>query len=201
VLDWCGFPDHHAPPLALLCKIVRTLHAWLEADAMNVVVVHCLAGKGRTGTVIAAYLLYTGLFNSAQDAMNYFALRRSLNSWGITGPSQKRYIQYFADVIQKRIIPRSNPVMLKMIIMHTIPEFAITPMRPGICPVLQLFSIAPEGGPGRMLYSSQEGHEGEDLRSFPTSDRSLAFHVNRFVFIFYYLFFIIFIYYLFYFIL
>ena len=32
-----------------------------------------------------------------------------------------------------------------------------------------------------MIYSSQEGHEGEDLRSFPASDRSLAFHVNRVV--------------------
>lgn len=160
---------------------MRTLHAWLEADGANVVVVHCLAGKGRTGTVIASYLIYAGLFNSAQDAMNYFALRRSLNSWGITGPSQKRYIQYFADVIQKRVVPRSSPVTLKMIIMHTIPEFTIAPMRPGICPVLQIFSLSPEGGPGRMLYSSQEGHEGEDLRSFPASDRSLAFHVNRVV--------------------
>jgi hypothetical protein len=160
---------------------VRTLHAWLEADAKNVVVVHCLAGKGRTGTVIASYLMYTGLFNSAQDAMHYFAMKRSNNSWGITGPSQKRYIQYFADMIHKRVVPRSSPVRLKMIIMHTIPQFTLAPMRAGICPVLQVFSLAPQGGPPRLLFSSQEGHEGEELQSFPTSDRSLAFHINRVV--------------------
>lgn len=160
---------------------MRTLHAWLEADALNVVVVHCLAGKGRTGTVIASYLLYAGLFSSAQDAMNYFALKRSNNSWGITGPSQKRYTNYFADAIQKRVVPRSSPVVLKMIVMHTVPEFTLAPMRQGICPVLQIFSVAPHGGPARLLYSSQEGQEGEELRSFPSSDRSLAFHVNRVV--------------------
>ncbi len=32
-----------------------------------------------------------------------------------------------------------------------------------------------------MLFSSQEGREGEEMRSFPASDRALAFHVNRVV--------------------
>ncbi len=143
-LAWCGFPDHHAPPLALLCKIVRTMHAWLEADAKNVVVIHCLAGKGRTGTVIASYLLYTGLFSDANDAMNYFALKRSNNSWGITGPSQKRYTQYFSDIIHKKWVPCTAPLRLKMVIMHTIPQFTLTPIRQGICPVLLVYSNSPQ---------------------------------------------------------
>ena len=44
VADWCGFPDHHPPPLALLFRIVKAMEAFLCADANNVVVVHCLAG-------------------------------------------------------------------------------------------------------------------------------------------------------------
>jgi hypothetical protein len=44
VQDWCGFPDHHPPPLALLFRIVKAMEAFLSSDPNNVVVVHCLAG-------------------------------------------------------------------------------------------------------------------------------------------------------------
>lgn len=181
VQDWCGFPDHHAPPLAMLFKIVKTIHGWLEADQLNVVVVHCLAGKGRTGTVIASYLLYAGLFEATQDAMHYFALKRSNNNWGITGPSQKRYIQYFADLSSQVRFSQTKSVRLKRIIMHTIPRFALGPMKQGICPVLQVYHISPWGGPPHLVFSSQEGREGEEVRAFPASDRSLAFHIGRVV--------------------
>lgn len=55
-----GWPDHHAPPLALLWATCADMHAWLNADEANVAVVHCMAGKGRTGTLIAAYLVWSG---------------------------------------------------------------------------------------------------------------------------------------------
>ncbi len=66
VHEWCGFPDHHAPPLMKLFTIVRSLYSWLAADKQGVVVVHCLAGKGRTGTIIACLFLWTGIFNNKQ---------------------------------------------------------------------------------------------------------------------------------------
>ena len=61
------FPDHFPPTLEQLFKLCRTLHSWLEADPFHVAVVHCMAGKGRTGTVIAAYLLFSGQCTTDSD--------------------------------------------------------------------------------------------------------------------------------------
>ncbi|KAG8885369.1 large subunit of alpha-aminoadipate reductase [Tulasnella sp. 331] len=53
------FPDHHAPPMAILALATREMHTYLQYDQDHVVVLHCKAGKGRTGTLAVAYLLAT----------------------------------------------------------------------------------------------------------------------------------------------
>jgi hypothetical protein len=48
VLDM-GWPDHHSPPLTVTWRACNMMSAWLLSSPDNVVVVHCNAGKGRTG--------------------------------------------------------------------------------------------------------------------------------------------------------
>ena len=55
------------------------MHKFLQHEDKNVVVVHCLAGKGRTGTAICCYLIYSARFQTATDALNYYALQRLLH--------------------------------------------------------------------------------------------------------------------------
>jgi protein-tyrosine phosphatase len=57
-------------------QVCHAMAAWLR-DPGNVVAVHCKAGKGRTGTIVACFLLYTQTFSSAEASMAYFAARRS----------------------------------------------------------------------------------------------------------------------------
>jgi atypical dual specificity phosphatase len=47
--------DHAPPSQESLAKAVRHLRSEIEKG--NVVVVHCLAGQGRTGSVLAAYMI------------------------------------------------------------------------------------------------------------------------------------------------
>jgi hypothetical protein len=53
------------------------IYKFLLKDEKNVVVVHCLAGKGRTGTAICCFLLFCCRFKNSQDALLYYALKRS----------------------------------------------------------------------------------------------------------------------------
>jgi len=43
-------------------------------------IVHCIHGKGRTGTAICAYLMYSMFAASAQDAIAYFRFKRYPNT-------------------------------------------------------------------------------------------------------------------------
>eukprot|EP00960_Hanusia_phi_P014838 439519-Hanusia_phi.AAC.1 len=55
------FPDHNPPPMELILPCCMHIHRFLQSDPDNVVAVHCKAGKGRTGLIIVAYLMFGGL--------------------------------------------------------------------------------------------------------------------------------------------
>lgn len=73
VID-CGWPDHHTAPLHWIVDLAKSIDGWLASSPEHVAVVHCLAGKGRTGVAIAAYLLYSGaVFANDWDAKQYIS--------------------------------------------------------------------------------------------------------------------------------
>lgn len=67
------------------------------------VVVNCRAGKGRTGTIICCYMLFSGRFKSADDAFDYYSKKRFDIGEGVTQPSQRRYVYYFERLLQEKI--------------------------------------------------------------------------------------------------
>lgn len=64
-------------------------------DGTKVAVVHCKAGKGRSGTVVCSYLISQQGW-SAQDALNRFTERRMRVGFGpgVSIPSQLRWVEY-----------------------------------------------------------------------------------------------------------
>lgn len=66
------FDDHNAPPFELLVNFCRDVAAWLAEHEDNIAVIHCKAGKGRTGLMICVWLLYNKEWKTADDAMKFY---------------------------------------------------------------------------------------------------------------------------------
>ena len=91
--------DHNPPPFEMIQECCEDVDAFLHSKEGNVAVIHCKAGKGRTGTVICCYLLWNKEWPSAEEAMSYYAAMRTYNQKGVTIPSQKRCIQQWAQYV------------------------------------------------------------------------------------------------------
>ncbi|KKK22050.1 hypothetical protein AOCH_003464 [Aspergillus ochraceoroseus] len=109
------FPDHHPPPFALIPKVMASMRNWLhrledsdpgegpkgeDKDKDNekwqrVAVVHCKAGKGRSGTISCAYLISQEGW-TVDDALQRFTERRMRVGFGsgVSIPSQVRWVRY-----------------------------------------------------------------------------------------------------------
>ena len=122
VYDCNEWNDHHSPPLHLLFDLVEKIHDFLIKNINNVAVINCNAGKGRTGTLICCYLLFSGKFSNPNDAFDYYSLKRFNSGLGVTNPSQKRYVNYFYELIsKKKTFYFPNVKILKKILINNTP--------------------------------------------------------------------------------
>ncbi|XP_052003924.1 tensin-1 isoform X7 [Xyrauchen texanus] len=124
VLDF-GWPDHHAPALDKICSICKAMDTWMSADSHNVVVLHNKGNRGRTGVVVAAYMHYSNISASADQALDRFAMKRFYEDkvLPVGQPSQRRYVQYFSGLLSGHIKINNKPLFLHHVIMHGIPNF------------------------------------------------------------------------------
>ena len=124
-----GWLDHNSPPLLRLIEVVTGIHEFLEADPLNVVVVHCKAGRGRTGTAISSYLLYSKLFEIPKDAIDFFNVRRSTTGRGVENPSQVRSVEYIHawmhETIPNALVFKPPTVLFRRMIMYPVPKLGL----------------------------------------------------------------------------
>ena len=85
-------PDGGAPTMAQASEFVRFVNEQL--NNRKPVAVHCQAGLGRTGTMLATYLISQG--NSAETAIRAI---RAVESSAIETPRQIQFLYEFAGLI------------------------------------------------------------------------------------------------------
>jgi phosphatidylinositol-3,4,5-trisphosphate 3-phosphatase/dual-specificity protein phosphatase PTEN len=113
------------------------------------VVINCRAGKGRTGTIICCYLLFSGRFQNPEEVLEYYSKKRFNAGEGVTQPSQKRYVYYFA-YLQKEKIYFPLVRTIKAISINKIPS----KIEGSIRPFFEIFL----GNSDRLFYSNKKGY-------------------------------------------
>ncbi|KAL4867682.1 protein-tyrosine phosphatase-like protein [Aspergillus spectabilis] len=128
------FPDHHPPPFALIPKVMASMRNWLqrldgpvldgennkkeeegEEKGQRVAVVHCKAGKGRSGTMTCSYLISQEGWK-LEDALQRFTERRMRVGFGsgVSIPSQLRWVRYvdrWTNEVGKKYVERPVEIL------------------------------------------------------------------------------------------
>ncbi|KAG1701210.1 Tensin [Nymphon striatum] len=133
VMDF-GWPASIAPELEKLCSICKAIESWLSMDPQHIIVIHSRNDKGRTGVVVSAYMHYTNLCASSDQALDRFSMKRFYDHKlaPYTQPSQKRYARYFSGLLSGAIKMNNNPLYLHHIILHGVLEIDNKGFRPFI---------------------------------------------------------------------
>lgn len=127
------FDDHNAPPFVLFKPFCDDVQRYLAEDDRNIALVHCKAGKGRTGVMICAYMLHNKQFTETADSLEFYGNARTQNGKGVTIPSQIRYVHYYGRMLKEKLEYKPITIVMTHIKLKGIPKVEKNSCAPFFC--------------------------------------------------------------------
>jgi hypothetical protein len=98
--------DHSPPLMEQFVAFLQDAREFRRQNIANMLAIHCKAGKGRTGSFCCAWLLYARRRQTAEEALEMFACRRTDmriggKLRGVETPSQVRYVNQVFQHLQR----------------------------------------------------------------------------------------------------
>ena len=84
-------------------KVIKVDPAGRDTLIQPAIVVHCKAGKGRTGTMICALLVFLNLFDNHMQAITHYNRQRAANEKALTIASQYRYVKFMTGFMHHKL--------------------------------------------------------------------------------------------------
>ena len=96
------FNEHETLSIISIHKTVKFIDNEINNNK-KYVIVHCHRGKGRTGLIIACYLLYKNIFKESEEALKYFNNKRCIDNSCVKNPTQRKYVKYYQECITEKL--------------------------------------------------------------------------------------------------
>lgn len=112
-VSYYPFPDHEPPSFDIIINSVHEISEALCGKKEKVAVLHCKAGKGRSGTICCAYLMFCEYTKdrliTPDRAIRQFTEKRMRRKGddGVSIISQRRYLDYWYEYLKRsqNVIP------------------------------------------------------------------------------------------------
>uniref|UniRef100_A0A1I7Y8U4 phosphatidylinositol-3,4,5-trisphosphate 3-phosphatase n=1 Tax=Steinernema glaseri TaxID=37863 RepID=A0A1I7Y8U4_9BILA len=114
--------DHEPPIFEYMIHFISDVDRYLTVTRDGAIAVHCKAGKGRTGVMICVYLIHAGLYPNPRQVLDFYGITRTVNNKGLTIPSQRRYVYYFAHLKENQRTYQKHLVQLVGIYFERLPK-------------------------------------------------------------------------------
>jgi hypothetical protein len=121
-----GKQKSETPSLSQLLDLCYTIHAYLNVDPKNVIVVSCANGKTRSAIVVACYLMFSGQVDSALQGFATFLRRRCphLDAQQASlhiPPSLIQFFFNFDQVLDLGDFANPKPLLLRAVALQGVP--------------------------------------------------------------------------------
>ena len=141
--------DHNVPTLETLVSFCRDLEERSRLKPEIVFAIHCRGGKGRTGLMVCAWLLWARTCRTANEALDLWARRRTDETirgkvQGVQTMAQVRYVHYIEQLIAtSRPLARKPRSIRRIVFANVLPDDTEAPE--GSLPWIVISQVSPAG--------------------------------------------------------